>query len=94
MTLEQHAEAILRALIDDQQLPPMKSHIRSAFLAACAALWNEAHDAGAAAMQEAAGDIAEHRCDDGEDDFCCEDTAFCIHVLIAAIDPASLRKDV
>lgn len=60
MTLNEHAEAILRALLDDAQLPPMKERIRANYLAAVAALHTEAFDAGALAMREAAAKF----CDD------------------------------
>lgn len=61
-----------------------------AILTAVAAL----HDEAARGMREAAASVAEHRCDDGEDNACCEDTAFCIQADVRAIDPASLREGV
>lgn len=58
MTLEQHAEAILRAL-DWQVEDGLIVYDRESFLAACAALF----DAGAVAMREVAEDACQKRAD-------------------------------
>ena len=49
---------------------------------------------GARAMQEAAADICDHRCDDGEDDACCEDTAFCISADIRNLSAQAIANQI
>ena len=64
--LSKHAEAILRALLDDANIPPMKEHIRVRFFAAVRAL---AEDAAKAAI-EAVASLVE--ADEGtQDQICC-----------------------